>query len=256
MPVTYWTFLVGTLAIAGIVPFSGFYSKDAILARALEQNSYGRFVLGVVVAILTAFYMFRLFFVVFRTTARSETASHAHESPPVMVVPLRILAVFSLIGGFIGVENVYGRQVFMPGVEPGHSLSFAGQLVAPFTHAPFVAIFGLFAAILGFGLAYVLYAKASKDPLPQKIGVLSRWMRDRFYFDELYQATVIRLHDWAAIVADWIDRWLIGFAAVRGAHATTELLGRMVRQLQTGNLQTYAFLFALGVAFLLYVILQ
>ena len=255
MPVTYWTFLAGTLAIAGVVPFSGFYSKDAILARAAEQHAYGRFVLGVAVAILTAFYMFRLFFVVFRTNPRSETASHAHESPPVMVVPLRILAVFSLIGGVIGIENVYGRQVFMPGAEPAEALSLSGQLVA-FTHAPWAAAFGLAAAIGGFAMAYFLYSKAATDPLPQKIGVLSRWMRDRFYFDELYQATVIRLHDWAAIVADWIDRWLIGFAAVRGAHATTELLGRMVRQLQTGNLQTYAFLFALGVAFLLYVILQ
>ena len=77
-------------------------------------------------------------------------------------------------------------------------------------------------------------------------------MRNRFYFDELYQATVIRLHDFLAAVADWFDRWIIAGLAVRGTHGTTELAGRALRLLQTGNLQTYAFLFALGVALVLY----
>ena len=81
-------------------------------------------------------------------------------------------------------------------------------------------------------------------------------MRDRFYLDELYEATVIRLHDFLAAIADWIDRWIIAGLAVRGTHGTTELVGRALRLLQTGNLQTYAFLFALGVAFVLYLALK
>ena len=81
MPATWWTFLFGTLAIAGIVPFSGFYSKDSILAVAVEHHAYAHFALGVFVAILTAFYMFRLVFVVFGANQRSEAAAHAHESP-------------------------------------------------------------------------------------------------------------------------------------------------------------------------------
>jgi NADH-quinone oxidoreductase subunit L len=173
-----------------------------------------------------------------------------------MVIPLRILAVLSFLGGFIGIENIYGRQVFSPGAEPEHALSTVQQLVGPLVHAPLAASFGILAAATGLGLAYVLYAKAENDPLPQKLGAASQWMRDRFYFDELYQATFIRLHDLLAAIADWIDRWLIAGVAVRGLHGTTELLGRTLRQVQTGNLQTYAFLFALGVAFLLYYILK
>ena len=80
-------------------------------------------------------------------------------------------------------------------------------------------------------------------------------MRNRFYFDEFYEVTVIRLHDFIAAIAAWIDKWLIAGLAVRGTHGTTELVGRALRLLQTGNLQTYAFLFALGVAVVLYLAL-
>ncbi len=252
MPTTAWTFLFGTLAIAGLVPFSGFYSKDAILARAAEQHAYGRFVLGVAVAILTTFYMFRLFFVVFGTISRSDAAGHAHESPPVMVIPLRILAVLSLIGGFVGVENIYGKQFN----NAEHALTVSQQLVAPFSQAPAAASFGLLAMALGFVGAYAVYAKANTDPLPARLGPLSRWMRDRFYLDELYEATVIRVHDFIAAVVGWIDRWVIAGVGVQGAHGFTELLGRALRQVQTGNLQTYAFLFALGVALVLLFMLK
>jgi NADH-quinone oxidoreductase subunit L len=251
MPVTYWTFLFGTLALAGIVPFSGFYSKDAILHRAADQHAYGLFGLGVLVAVLTTFYMFRLLFVVFGTSAKSDTASHAQESPPVILFPLRILAVFSLIGGFIGIESVYAAQF-----GTARALSFGQQLIEPLAEAPLAASFGLLAAAIGFIAAYSLYYAAAKDPLPDKLGAIGLWMRDRFYLDELYQATFIRLHDFLAAIAAWIDRWLIAGVAVRGLHGTTEIIGRALRELQTGNLQTYAFLFALGVALLLFFMLR
>jgi len=256
MPVTWWTFLFGTLAIAGVVPFSGFYSKDAILASAAEHHAYARFALGVIVAILTTFYMFRLFFVVFETSARSDGAGHAHESPPVMVIPLRTLAVLSLVGGFIGLENIYGLQPFSGSIRTEHGLSLGQQIIAPFAQAPFAATTGLLAVALGFAAAYALYAKAAVDPLPAKLGALSRWMRDRFYLDEFYQATFIWLHDFLAAIAAWIDRWIIAGIGVQGAHGTTELFGRALRQLQTGNLQTYAFLFAMAVGLLLFFMLK
>ena len=134
--------------------------------------------------------------------------------------------------------------------------SFARQFVAPILDAPLVASAGLLAVILGFAAAYALYVGAAKDPLPEKLGALSRAMRNRFYFDEIYQATVIRLHDFLAAVAGWSDRWIIAGVAVRGTHGTTELVGRALRLLQTGNLQTYAFFFALGVALVLYLALR
>ena len=253
MPVTFWTFMAGTLALAGLWPFSGFFSKDAILAKAAEKSA-PLFLLGALVAALTTFYMFRLVFVVFFGAGKSGSVEHAHESPGVMAWPLRVLAVFSTIGGFVGLESIYGRQ--SPAGEAEPAFSFGLQLFLPFTHSPLAAFSGLFAALLGFGAAYALYRQAATDPLPEKLGVAARWMRERFYLDELYEATVIRLHDFLAAIADWIDRWIIAGLAVRGTHGTTELVGRALRLLQTGNLQTYAFLFALGVAFVLYLALK
>jgi NADH-quinone oxidoreductase subunit L len=253
MPVTFWTFIVGTLALAGLPPFSGFYSKDSILAQAAEQ-SLPLFVVGATVAALTTFYMFRLVLVAFFGAPKSESAGQAHESPPVMLWPLRLLAVFSVIGGLIGVEQLYGRQ--FPAEHVEENASFVRELVAPILNAPLAAVTGLLAVLVGFAAAYALYAKATKDPLPEKLGALSRAMRNRFYFDELYQATVIWLHDFLAAVAGWIDRWIIAGVAVRGTHGTVELAGRALRLLQTGNLQTYAMLFGLGVALVLYLALR
>ena len=253
MPVTFWTFMVGTLALAGVPPFSGFYSKDGILAQA-AQHSLPLFVVGAVVAALTTFYMFRLVFVAFLGKSRSEAAGHAQESPPVMVWPLRILAFFSVVGGLIGIEELYGTQLATEHTE--HAVSFGQQLIGPFIHAPLAVGVGLLAVVIGYAAAYALYAKAAKDPLPEKLGALSRAMRNRFYFDELYQATVIRFHDFLAAAADWFDRCVIAGVGVRGTHGTTELAGRALRLLQTGNLQTYAFIFALGVALVLYLALK
>jgi NADH-quinone oxidoreductase subunit L len=253
MPVTFWTFIVGTLALSGLPPFSGFYSKDSILALAAEHN-LGLLMVGVIVAALTPFYMFRLVCVAFLGTPKSDAAGHAHESPQGMLWPLRILATLSIVGGFIGIEQIYGRQFHTLPLEPPPS--FLQELIAPFVHAPVAAVSGLVAALVGLAAAWALYAKATEDPLPLRLGALSRWMRDRFYLDELYEATVIRLHDLIAAIAAWLDRWIIAGVAVRGTHGTTELVGRALRLLQTGNLQTYAFLFAMGVALMLYLALK
>ena len=253
MPVTFWTFLAGTLALAGVWPLSGFFSKDAILAEAFERHQYALFALGVAVALLTTFYMFRLVFVVFFSSARAEAAGHAHESPQVMLWPLRILATLSLVGGVISLDHLYRLQFEPAAAET--ALPWTAQLMHPFTHAPVPAALGLLAALAGFAAAWTWYRRAESDPLPAKLGWAARAMRDRFYCDELYQATVIRGHDFVARVADWADRWLIAGLAVRGTHGTTELIGRALRLVQTGNLQTYAFLFALGVAFVLWWVL-
>jgi len=247
MPVTFWTFMAGTLALAGVWPFSGFYSKDSILATALERNM-ALFLLGVVVAVLTTFYMFRLVFVVFFGPKKSAVIEHVRESPPVIVWPLRFLAVFSTVGGFIGIESIYGRQ-FAPKHEPAASLAQA--IFAPFVHAPVATGAGLLAAVIGFAGAYVLYAAATTDPLPAKAGVIARWLRNRFYFDEIYQASVIRFHDLLATIADLFDRWIIDGFCIGLVRGGTDFTGRALRLLQTGNLQTYAFLFALGVALVL-----
>jgi NADH-quinone oxidoreductase subunit L len=256
MPVTFWTFMAGTLALAGLWPFSGFFSKDSIIGQAWASPDpvlkYPLFAVGVVVAMLTSFYMFRLVFVVFGGSTKSDAAGHAHETPGVMVWPLRILAIASFFaGGFVGIENIYRMQ--FPGETGGQTASLA-RIIAPFVDAPAAALGGTAALLIGFFAAYTLYAKAEKDPLPEKLGSLSRAMRNRFYFDEIYEATFIRLHDTLAAIAGAID-WIIENVFIGFIRGGTEVTGKGLRLLQTGNLQTYAFLFALGVAFVLFLVL-
>lgn len=251
MPVTFWTFMVGTLALAGVWPLSGFFSKDAILAAAHEHNLL-LFILGVAVAALTTFYMFRLVFVAFLGSERTHEAGHAHESPGVVIWPLRILAVASVIGGVIGIEALFGGM-FKPDAAHPHGL--LAQLLYPFQHAPVAALSGLAAFAVGLFAAWKLYANAKTDPLPDRLGALSRGMANRFYFDEIYEATVIRIHDTIAAIADWIDRWIVEGFCIGLVRGGTDLTGRALRLVQTGNLQTYAFLFVLGVAVVLWFVL-
>jgi NADH-quinone oxidoreductase subunit L len=253
MPVTFWTFIAGTLALAAVWPLSGFFSKDAVLAQALDRHNYALFALGALVAALTAFYMFRLVFVVFGGTGKSEAAGHAHESPQVILWPLRILATLSIVGGVIGIEGIYERH--FEAAEGATELSFWQQLFYPFEHSLGPAVIGLAAAALGILGAWALYAGAKTDPLPAKLGAVSRAMSNRFYFDELYEETFIRAHDFIAAVANFIDRWIIS-GLVLFIHGTTELTGRALRLVQNGNLQTYAFLFAMGAAVVLYFALK
>jgi NADH-quinone oxidoreductase subunit L len=252
MPVATWTFLFGALALSGVPPFAGFYSKDSIFAQALEQHSYGLFALGVFVALLTAFYAFRLFFVAFPGKPRSEAGEPAHESPPVMLWPLRVLAVLALFGGVIGVNQIYGAQF---SGEPSEHTSFLQRIIEPFTDSPVGAIIGLVLVAIGLVMAYALYHNAASDPLPAKLGWLARAMKNRFYFDELYEATFIRAHDGIAALADWIDRWFVEGFCIGLVRGGTDLTGRALRLVQTGNLQTYAFLFVLGVAVVLWFVL-
>jgi NADH-quinone oxidoreductase subunit L len=252
MPVTYRTFLLGTLALAGVPPFSGFFSKDEILAAAWHHNVF-LFALAVAVAMLTTFYMFRLIFVAFLGTAKSGAAEHAHESPSVMSWPLIVLAVPSVLAGFFGIEHLLNRQ-FAPDVA-AHVPVILGKTLAAVGHAPMAALGGIAAVMFGFSFAWALYRDAKTDPLPEKLGILADTMRNRFYFDEIYSGLIAVTQGALSALAQFIDRWVIAGLLVRGTHGTTELLGRALRLAQTGNLQTYAFLFAAGVALVLWFVL-
>jgi NADH-quinone oxidoreductase subunit L len=252
MPLTFWTFLIGTLALSGVPPFAGFYSKDAILAVALHQSP-ALFILGVLVAVLTTFYMFRLLLVAFTGIPRSAAARQAHESPRVMTTPLLILAVPSLLAGLWSIDLAYGRQ--FGSQEAAHSAGWLNQLFAPFSHAPVAAFASMAAVAFGLMLAWPLYSQARRDPLPDMLGWFARAMRNRFYFDEIYEKLIAWTQEALASLANGFDRWIIAGLFVRGTHGTTELFGRALRLLQTGNLQTYAFLFAFGVVILLLVFL-
>ncbi len=271
MPVTFWTFLIGTAALAGLPPFSGFYSKDDILAVALESSPI-LFGVAVMVAGLTTFYMSRLVLVAFFGPSRSDAAGHAHESPRPMTVPLVILAVPSLaiawfpladyIGGQFGAHGhakVVADESARVGVAPmleGMSAAVNDALFGPFNHNLLAATLGLFAVLLGASLAWAAYGNATKDPLPGLLGRFARVLRNRFYLDELYEGIFIPLHDFVGTVIDWVDRWVLGGLVIRGAHGSVELFGRALRLVQSGNLQTYTFLSAAGLAVVAWFILR
>jgi len=237
---------------------SGFFSKDEILAAAATgpRHNLFIFIIAAFVALLTSFYMFRLWFVAFGGKARSESAEHAHESPSVMLWPLRILAILSIVGGVIGINAYLGRFFAPAGQAEEHATSFVQEIFAPFGHAPLAALAGLAAFAFGLSFAYRLYAKATNDPFPVKARMVSRILRNAFYFDTIYAFLISITHETTALIADWLDRWLIAGAGVRGLHGSVEILGRALRLVQNGSLQTYAFLFAIGVAVVLFLALR
>lgn len=252
MPVTYSTFLLGTLALCGIPPFSGFFSKDEILALAFHQNPI-LFAIGVLVAMLTTFYMFRLVFVAFRGSARSEDSANAQESPAVMTWPLVVLAIPAVFAGFWGIAHLVATET-ETGIHHEQTSIFA-QLFAPFNHAPASAFASLAAVGFGYLAARRFYQNATTDPLSEILGPVAQVIQNRFYIDEAYEKAIAYSQDALANFMDLFDRWIVSGLMVKGIHGTTEFAGRALRLLQTGNLQTYALLFAAGVAALLYTML-
>jgi NADH-quinone oxidoreductase subunit L len=241
MPVTFATVAVATLAIAGVFPFSGFFSKDEILWAAVggEQAAPVLGVLGLVVAFMTAFYTGRLFLLAFfgECRASAEVRHHLHESPPVMTGPLVVLAILSAVGGFIPIPAIVAAAT-------GHAHE---------AHAPIA--FQLFATALalgGLGLAYLLYVARPELPgeLAGRLSGLYRLALDKFRVDELYGATVVRpIFAVAELGAERLDPAVID-GAVNGTGTVMAAASRVWRRLQTGNVQHYALSFLVGVLLL------
>jgi NADH-quinone oxidoreductase subunit L len=227
-PITLITFLAGTLALMGIYGFSGFYSKDAILIAASEHHPV-LYYCGLAAAFLTAFYMTRLFVVVFFGKARTEAAGHAHEVSIVMWLPLVLLAIPAVVAGY---PEIIHR--FLP--TPAHEHSMV----------PYIAS-GMGLAGILFGV--VLYWGRAKDPIYIPL------LANKFYFDEIYALIVWNTQDLLARISGFVDRWIIDTAIVRCLASGTYGAGFILRFLQFGNLQLYALLFGGGVVALFYFIL-
>jgi NADH-quinone oxidoreductase subunit L len=252
MKVTFWTFLLATLALCGVPPFSGFFSKDEILTLAFTHHK-PLFALGLFVAFLTTFYMFRLVMVAFLGEEKRPSARHVRESEAIMTVPLIALVIPAVLAGFWGIDAVLGRVFHASAESPG---SWWRQLAYPFQHAPGPALASLGAFAAGLAAAWFLYRRAKTDPLPLALGAGSRLLRNRFYLDELYERGIALSQDALAGVVDFLDRWIVAGLLVRGIHGTIELTGRVLRLVQTGNVQTYAFWVVMGVGALLWWILR
>ncbi|MCB1092814.1 MAG: NADH-quinone oxidoreductase subunit L, partial [Verrucomicrobiae bacterium] len=230
MPVTFWTFLIGTAALIAVPGTSGFWSKEAILEAAHEHNKLV-WTLGIAVAFLTPFYMTRLFVVAFLGKPRTDHADHAHEVGPIMWVPLAILAVMAVISAYIT-----GPLEAKGGEGVGH---FHLSLTA------ILSLAGLVAGVLG---GWKLYAGRDRDPIC--IPLFAR----KFYLDELYLGIVRLFQDFLGMTLDALDRYLIEPLTVRLPALAAMSTGYVLRLFQVGNLQAYAFLFALGAVVLIWLV--
>src|SRR5437773_3383666 len=228
LPIAFITFVVGALALIGCPPFSGFFSKDAILALAYERNT-PIFAVALFTAFLTAFYVIRMLVIVFFGRPRSDIARNSRESPPVMTVPLIALALLATFGGF----SFFARKFLALPVEREVAIV-----------VPALAIVAL---IAGTGLAIALYGNRATEPLKDL-----ELVRHKFYFDEFYNWLIYWTQELLAPVSAFVDRWIIDACAVGGSSRGTWGIGALLRLVQVGNLQGYVFVFGLGVVAVIY----
>ncbi len=277
MPITSWTMLFGCLALAGIVPFSGFFSKGEVLSVAFEAGTidpvYWIFWLfGLVTAFLTAFYAFRLWFMTFRGEYRGH--GHPHEAPRSMTVPLLVLGAFTLISGLsVYAMGGFSNLIFVPNTEPIYQLPLIGVPLSDYA----LEALSLGAALAGLALAWVVYERKSipAERFTRSPGgaFVHKMLSRRYWIDDVYDAFGARVYWGFAKAMDWFDRRVIdgivnavgrgGIAAGAGTdyfdrHVVdgavnlvskeTIRSGLRLRQRQTGQVQSYAWVIVFGIA--------
>jgi NADH-quinone oxidoreductase subunit L len=252
IPYTYWTFLIATLAIVGAPGFSGFFSKDEILWQTFETGNQVLWLLALVAAALTSFYMFRLVFLVFHGEARytPETARQIHESPRVMTWPLVALAVLALAGGWVGIPAALGganrlARFLEPVFASSHALVQAQGQTILHSHEWELALMGLtvLLAATSMGVAYAFYILNPElaNNLAQTFRRPYQVLVRKYYVDELYFAVLVRPLHWLSERVFWqaVDVQIVD-GAVNATASRARGLGRWARRLQSGNARSYA----------------
>jgi NADH-quinone oxidoreductase subunit L len=258
MKVTFVTMLIGTLAISGIPPFSGFFSKDQILADAFQQSPV-LYVIGVIGAMLTAFYMFRMLYLTFfgKFRGTSEQEHHIHESPASMTLPLIVLAVLAAFGGFLGIPEILGghnwlAQYLAPVFATSASLAATPAASSPGTEWLLMGV-SVGAAVLAIVYAYVRYIKKGHIPVAdtEERSFLANLSYHKFYIDELYDALIRKpLDALSGFFYNVVDRLGIdGF--VNGVGKAPVEASKGFRLLQTGNVGFYIFMMVAGIVAIL-----
>jgi NADH-quinone oxidoreductase subunit L len=260
LPTTHWTMLVGTLAIAGIFPLAGFWSKDEILAAAIKSGGLNVlwWLLGAVTAFLTAFYMFRLYYMTFQGVSRvePEVAARVHESPPAMRAPLMVLAVLSLLGGLLGVPPEGG--VLHRFLEPvfHHATALSGHHQA-FSFVDIVLmLISLALAIGGWRLAYRFYVQEPQLPAQwaQRWQALYTLSVHKYYVDEAYAKVVVApVYRFSVGLWQRFDIKVIDLI-INGVARAIAWVGDMIQPVQTGYVRTYALWVAIGALCILWFI--
>ncbi len=254
MPITSFTFIIGTIAISGIPPLSGFFSKDEILWKTFSGGHIGLWIIGAVAAVLTAFYMTRLTILTFHGEKRWGEGKHPHESPKTMTYPLIVLAILSVIGGAVGWPAALGgNNALEHWLEP--ILERANNemhLIAP-GHDPMeyaLMAFSVGIAVAGMFLGYTMYLK--KKEMPAKLATswprLYRTLLNKWYVDQIYEASVVSPIQvgsekvlWKGVDVGVIDWTVNAIARLFG------FISKYARMAQTGVPETYVFVFIVGV---------
>jgi len=264
MPQTFFVFLIGWLAIAGIPPFSGFFSKDEILwlAFSSDHGSVVLWGLGALTAVMTAFYMTRLFVLTFLGKPRFEESHHdthghghhddhghghghggVHESPLIMTIPLMVLALLSAVGGFMGVPHMNWLAHWLEPVIPHHAVNPA---VNPSLEWVLMGV-SVLGAVIGIVFAFKVYRDLkSAEVLRKKFEGLHRALENKWYVDEMFEVLLVRPIQafsralWKNVDVAIIDRFVLGFGRV------SQWTGQTVRVTQTGSTQTYLFMLLIG----------
>ncbi|WP_347272999.1 NADH-quinone oxidoreductase subunit L [Candidatus Kuenenia sp.] len=259
IPVTYKTFLIGTVAIAGIPPFAGFFSKDEILLEAFVRGNVIYWSIGAVAAFLTAFYIFRLLFMTFHGESRVDphVKEHLHESPRNMTTPLIILAGLSIIGGFLGIPGANALNHFLSPVFGGHGHGEMHGSEAGGHHGgglPYLMmVVSTLIAVGGIWLAYQMYVKRQKLPgkLAERFALPYKVLLNKYYVDEIYNAVFVNpvkkisVQLWKRVDAMVID------GSVNGIARFFVGISNVFRLFQTGYVRNYAFYIVVGCVFIL-----
>jgi NADH-quinone oxidoreductase subunit L len=260
LKITFYTFLIATIAISGIPPFAGFFSKDEILMHVFEHNKI-MWALGVVGSMMTSFYMFRLLFLTFfgkfRGTKHQE--EHLHESPISMTLPLMILSVLSVFGGFIGLPEVFAKswlaEFMLPLFTLSKSINPAVASASTLSHSTEYMLMGVSvaAALISMGAAWFIYSKESNIPAKdEQIEGIQKLVYNKYYIDELYDTTIVKplyafsefLHSVAETALDML---------VDGVGKLVLGSSEIIRKLQSGLVPHYITMMVIGmIAFLLF----
>jgi NADH-quinone oxidoreductase subunit L len=251
MPITHITFLLGCLAIAGMPPFSGFFSKDEILAATYASDNQILWGFGVIGAILTAFYMFRLYAMTFLGKFRGtpEQEKHLHESPSAITIPLIILAVLSVVGGFLGIPEVFAANA--------HSLQqFLDPIIVkttPLEVLDHTTEYMLMGISVGFALIAIIYAcnRFSRRPEIEEHTGAAKVLANRWYVDELYDIIISKPLMWlAAVLKNVVEKGVID-GIVNGTGRIIQYSGRQIRHMQSGLVGNYILLMVLSMVLMI-----
>jgi NADH-quinone oxidoreductase subunit L len=230
-PITFWTLLAASLAIAGVPPFAGFWSKDAILVAAYQHAPW-MFWVGAITAGMTAFYVFRAMFMTFFGEYRGH--GHPHESPVSMWGPLAVLAVLSTVGGYL-----FNVPKILSGMFP----------LAEEPDNPMLLAVSIGAGVLGIAIAYYMYVVNREVParVAASVGGLYKLIYNKYYVDEIYDAAVVHplVEGSRSVLWHGVDQGLID-AAVNGVGNQSRGIGGVLKLIQSGNIRSYATWVVLG----------